>query len=226
MSPGGDRHAASPRPLKAGETRWPAAAAVAAALLVQVFFTDRLVPGPPLLLPGLEALLLVGLLAADPSRISRESRDLRALAVVVILTVGAVNAVALVSLVNRLLGSGLVDGRELLGAAAGVWVTNVLVFGLGYWELDRGGPLGRAGGRPVSFPDLWFPQDGDPTSAPPGWKPRFVDYLFVALTSATAFSPTDTMPLSQRAKAMMGVQSLVSLLTIGLVAARAVNILR
>lgn len=209
-----------------GETRWPAAAAVALALLVQVFLTDRLVPGPPLLLPGLEALLLVGLLAADPSRVTRESRDLRALAVLVILAVGAVNALALGSLVDRLLGRGLTDGRQLLGAAAGVWVTNVLVFGLGYWELDRGGPLGRAGGRATQHPDLWFPQDGDPSAAPPAWRPVFVDYLFVALTSATAFSPTDTLPLTPRAKAMMGVQSLVSLLTIGLVAARAVNILR
>ncbi len=210
-----------------GETRWPAAAAVLAAVVVQVLLTDRLVPGPTLLLPGLEMILLAGLLVADPSRLSRESKDLRLLAVVVIGLVALINAVALGTLVNRLVGSGLSNGRELLGSAAGVWLTNVLVFGLAYWELDRGGPLARAGARAApASPDLWFPQDADPRSAAPGWQPVFADYLFVSLTSATAFSPTDAMPLTPRAKLLMGVQSLVSLLTIGLVAARAVNILK
>ena len=208
------------------ESRWPAAAAVLAAVVVQVFFTDRLVPGPTLLLPGLEALLLVGLLIADPSRLTRESKDLRVLAVTLIGIVALVNAVALGTLVNRLVGSGIANGRQLLTAAAGVWLTNVLVFGLAYWELDRGGPLGRAGARPSPpSPDLWFPQDADQRSAAPGWRPVFADYLFVSLTAATAFSPTDTMPLTPRAKLLVGLQSLVSLLTIGLVAARAVNIL-
>ena len=213
--------------MRAGESRWGAAAAVLAALAVQVFLTDRLLPGPRLLLPGCELLLLVGLLAADPNRVTRESRDLRLLAVGVIALVGLVNTVALGTLVDRLIGAGISDGRQLLASAAGVWLTNVLVFGLAYWELDRGGPLGRAGGREdAGHPDLWFPQDGDPSSAPAGWHPVFGDYLFVALTAATAFSPTDTLPLRRRAKAMMGVQALVSLLTIGLVAARAVNILK
>ncbi|MGZ6792532.1 MAG: hypothetical protein ACXVFV_06235, partial [Mycobacteriales bacterium] len=96
-----------------------------------------------------------------------------------------------------------------------------------YWELDRGGPLGRAGARPApAHPDLWVPQDGDAKDAAPhGWQPVFVDYLFVALCTATAFSPTDTMPLTPRAKLLLGTQALVSLLTVGLVAARAVNIL-
>jgi hypothetical protein len=101
------------------------------------------------------------------------------------------------------------------------------VFGLLYWELDRGGPLGRVGARPApAYPDLQFPQDTAPDSAPPGWRPAFVDYLFVSLTSSTAFSPTDTMPLTRRAKLLMGSQGLVSLLTVGLVAARAVNVLK
>lgn len=210
-----------------GESRWPAALAVLGAVAVQVLLTDRLVPGPTLLLPGLELLLAVGLVVADPGRLTRESKDLRVFAIAVIASVGLVNAVSLAELVNRLVGSGIGDGRQLLGAAAGVWLTNVLVFGLTYWELDRGGPLGRAGARPApSAPDLWFPQDSDPRAAPPGWHPAFVDYLFVSLTASTAFSPTDTMPLTRRAKALVGGQSLVSLLTIGLVAARAVNILR
>jgi hypothetical protein len=101
------------------------------------------------------------------------------------------------------------------------------VFALAYWETDRGGPLGRAGARAAPpYPDLWFPQDGDAKgAAPQGWEPTFVDYLFVSVTAQTAFSPTDTMPLTPRAKLLMGGQGLVSLVTIGLVAARAVNIL-
>lgn len=108
-----------------------------------------------------------------------------------------------------------------------MWLTNVVVFALAYWETDRGGPLGRAGARPAPpYPDLWFPQDGDARDASRvGWEPRFADYLFVSVTASTAFSPTDTMPLTGRAKLLMGGQGLISLLTIALVAARAVNIL-
>jgi hypothetical protein len=209
------------------ESRFPAGLAVAVAIGSQVLLSDVLVPGPRLLLPGIEALLVLGLLAADPNRLSPESRDLRLVSIGLIGLVAFANGWALVSLIDRLVNGHGGSGRELLGAAAGVWVTNVVVFGLAYWEMDRGGPLGRAGARPATaHADLWFPQDGDAKdAAPPGWSPVFVDYLFVSLTGATAFSPTDTMPLTPRAKLLLGLQSLVSLLTVGLVAARAVNIL-
>jgi hypothetical protein len=209
------------------ESRFPAGLAVAVAIGSQVLLSDVLVPGPRLLLPGIEALLVLGLLAADPNRLSPESRDLRLVSIGLIGLVAFANGWALVSLIDRLVNGHGGSGRELLGAAAGVWVTNVVVFGLAYWEMDRGGPLGRAGARPApAHPDLWFPQDGDAKdAAPAGWSPVFVDYLFVSLTGATAFSPTDTMPLTPRAKLLLGLQSLVSLLTVGLVAARAVNIL-
>jgi hypothetical protein len=132
-----------------------------------------------------------------------------------------------VLLVQKLVSGGFSDGKTLLGGAAAVWLTNVVVFGLLYWELDRGGPLGRVGARAApSYADLQFPQDDAPKIAPPGWRPEFLDYLFVSLTSSTAFSPTDTMPLTRRAKALMGSQGLLSLLTVGLVAARAVNVLK
>ena len=140
--------------------------------------------------------------------------------------VALVNALTLGSLVRALVGGGPMTGRQLLGAAAAVWLTNVVVFGLAYWELDRGGPLGRVGARVrPEHPDLLFVQDSSPEQAPSGWQPTFVDYLFVSLTAATAFSPTDTMPLTRRAKLLVGAQSLISLLTVGLVAARAVNVL-
>jgi uncharacterized membrane protein len=171
--------------------------------------------------------LVVGLIAADPNRLTPESTDLRLLALAVIAVVGLVNTASLVLLIRTLVHGGFSDGATLLGSAAAVWLTNVVVFGLLYWELDRGGPLGRVGARPApAYPDLQFPQDSAPAGAPPDWRPAFVDYLFVSLTSSTAFSPTDTMPLSRRAKLLMGTQALVSLLTVGLVAARAVNVLK
>ncbi|MBC7374728.1 MAG: DUF1345 domain-containing protein [Frankiales bacterium] len=206
------------------EPRWHAASAVVAVLVIQVLLTPRLVPGPTLLLPGLEALLLIGLLVASPTLRANNDRRVRLLALVLVGVIAAVNAVTLVELVRRLLEGGLADGRTLLAAAAGVWLTNVMVFALAYWELDRGGPHARLGDDPAR-PDLLFPQDADPVHAPPDWRPGFADYLFTSLTAATAFSPTDTMPLTARAKLLVGLQSLVSLLTVGLVAARAVNVL-
>ena len=170
---------------------------------------------------------MVGLVAADPNRLTPESKDLRLLALAVIGLVGAVNTVSLGLLVHRLIYGRFSDGPMLLGSAAGVWLTNTVVFALLYWELDRGGPLGRVGARAApTHPDLLFPQDTSPKVASPGWRPAYVDYLFVSLTSSTAFSPTDTMPLTRRAKGLMGLQALVSLLTVALVAARAVNVLK
>jgi len=210
-----------------GESRWPAAAAVLVVLLVQLRLPEALVPGPRLVLPALEGALLVGLLAADPRRLTRESRDVRVLAIALVALVALANASSLIALLRALLTSGSQDGTALLASAGGIWLTNVVVFALAYWELDRGGPLGRAGAREgPGHPDLLFPQDNDPQHAPPGWHPVFADYLFVSLTAATAFSPTDTMPLTPRAKLLHGIQSVISLLTVALVTARAVNILK
>lgn len=187
---------------------------------------EPLVPGPRLLLPAVELSLLIGLLAADPRRLHAGSKDLRMLSLGLVGVVAAVNALTLSALVRALVGGGPTTGRQLLGSAAAVWLTNLVAFGLAYWELDRGGPLGRVGARPrPDHPDLLFPQDSSPEQAPAGWQPVFADYLFVSLSAATAFSPTDTMPLTRRAKLLVGVQSLISLLTVGLVAARAVNVL-
>jgi hypothetical protein len=208
------------------ESRVAAGLALAVVIAAQTVLAYQLVPGPRYLLPAVEALLVLGLLATDTKYLNPEAALLRRFSIGLITVVAVVNAIALIRLIDHLVG-GAASGRDLLSAAAGVWVTNVVVFGLAFWELDRGGPLGRSGdlASPAN-PDLWFPQDGDAkNAAPAGWQPVFVDYLFVSLTSATAFSPTDTMPLTSRAKLLMGAQSLISLLTVGLVAARAVNIL-
>ncbi len=118
-----------------------------------------------------------------------------------------------------------VDGMQLLASSIGVWVTNVLAFSLLYWQLDRGGPGSREI-RERKKPDWLFPQQGAPAEdVPPDWQPNFVDYLFLGFSTATAFSPTDALPLTSRAKILMMLESSISLMTIVVVASRAINIL-
>jgi uncharacterized membrane protein len=138
--------------------------------------------------------------------------------------VSLANVASLALLLVTLLNGSQRAGTQLLFAATQIWFTNVLVFALWYWELDRGGPSARMR-RNHREPDFLFPQMSTPGAAPAGWTPRFPDYLYVAFTNATAFSPTDTLPLTVWAKLLMLVQSFASLLTVALVAARAVNIL-
>jgi uncharacterized membrane protein len=198
------------------EPFWPALAAVAGALGLYVTLPHRLTMGPPWLLPGLEALLLAPLALTTPHRRAGESARIRRLALTLIGVIGAANAVALGLLVHFLLAGGRASGSDLLVSAITVWLTNVLVFALWYWELDRGGPGARRERR-----DFLFPQQalgGD-------WRPGFVDYLYLSFTNATSLGPTDTLPLTQPAKLLMMVQALVSLLTLVLVAAHAVNVL-
>jgi uncharacterized membrane protein len=116
------------------------------------------------------------------------------------------------------------SGGQLLVTTAVIWAVNVVVFGLCYWDLDDGGPFERAR-HERSTPDLRFPQDETPEVAPPDWRPRVWDYVFVALTSGMAFSPTDTMPLTLKLKLLVGVEELVSVILIVLVTARAVSVL-
>lgn len=141
-----------------------------------------------------------------------------------IAVVTAANFAAEGLLVHYLLKGGGSGGRSLVLSAAQIWFTNVAVFGLWFWEVDRGGPHMRTAPEPRA-PDFLFPQMGAPESSPRGWRPAFLDYLYVAFTNASAFSPTDAMPLSVRIKSLMLIESIASFLTVGLVAARAVNIL-
>ena len=193
---------------------------------LQLLLADPLVPGVRWLLPAIEALLVIGLVIATEHRVDLEERAVRACSLALLTVVALVNTISLFSLIDRLLAKSSTDGKQLLAGAAAVWLTNVVVFGLAYWETDRGGPLARSRIDPPRRLDLQFPQDADPQLAGPAWRPYFVDYLFVSVTAATAFSPTDVMPLTHRAKLLVGAQSLISLLTVGLVAARAVNILQ
>jgi hypothetical protein len=118
-----------------------------------------------------------------------------------------------------------ITGRQLLMSGGVVWLANAIAFGLAYWELDSGGPVARALAAEPRKPDFQFPQDENPQLAREGWAPRLMDYFYVSLTNAMAFSPTDAMPLTRPAKTLMAAESTLSAVTILLVAARAVNIL-
>jgi uncharacterized membrane protein len=209
----------------AGEHRIPAAVAVAAVIVLQLLLPDRMVPPARYVLPALEAVLLVLLVVVNPFRMDRESTLLRGGGIVLSGVVVVANGWSVVLLVLDLLSGRPETPTGLLAAGAAVWLTNVLAFALLYWEFDRGGPAARAGGR-RHWPDLMFPQmqAGDLAGAQ-DWEPYFADYLYLAFTNATAFSPTDVLPFSRWAKLMMMVQSAVSLTVVVLVVARAVNVL-
>ena len=207
------------------EPRWPATLAVLVAIVLQLVLPRHvaLYLGPRWMIPALEGVLAVALLIANPWH-RLESRNLRPFSVGLIILINAANLVALGGLVSDLLNGTNAGGRSLVYASVPIWLTNVIVFGLWYWELDRGGPAARLKAEHPA-PDFLFPQQTAPGVAP-GWTPTFLDYLYTSFTNATAFSPTDTMPLSPWAKLLMMIQSLASLLTIALVISRAVNILK
>jgi len=192
-------------------------------ILLQVLLPDRLSVGSRWILPGLEAVLLVVMALNSPQRLEGPHSRRRILALATIGVVSVANGISLVLLARLLLENKVQNGHSLIIAGSLIWLTNVLLFSLWYWELDRGGPGMRAAAKD-SEPDFLYPQMTD-LGMFPNWRPRYVDYLYVSLTNATAFSPTDTMPLTDQAKLLMGLQSLVSLVTLGLVVSRAVNIL-
>jgi hypothetical protein len=209
-----------------GESRLPVAAAILVAIALQIFVlpTD-LAFRPWWLLPALEFALLVALGIANPVRINRESTVLRGIGLALVAVASWATAWSAFRLVYELLNRQVGDDpvRLLLNGGA-VWFTNVIVFALWYWEIDRGGPAARANARDV-HPDFLFAQMAAPELADHDWEPNFIDYLYLSYTNATAFSPTDTLPLSRWAKLAMMFQSAVSLATLVLVVARAVNIL-
>lgn len=216
-----------------GENRIPPAVAVIIAGLTYALLPGTLLFGPRFAIPALELALLVALIATNPRRMTRETRWSRLASIgqasIVIIT----NLVALGMLVHALT-QAKTPGGPLLVAAMQVWLTNVIGFGLLYWELDRGGPVARhTTARKKLQPADWrFSQDENAdtvtevavtSSEKSDWVPTFADYLYVSLTNSSAFSPTDTMPLSTRAKALMGTQATAALLTTLLVIARAVG---
>lgn len=215
------------RPRSPESYTWPLVAIVVA-ILPQLLIPVRDRVGPPLAVPIIEtALVLIMLIvAARPGPVSRRARP------VVLVLFGALvaaNAAAAARLVVLVLDGGKVDGvaltaGRLLVSGALVLATNAITFGVLYWQLDLDGPAGRAV-DPLPYPDFQFPQTTTRGLAAPDWRPRFPDYLYVAYTNIVAFSPTDTMPLTRRAKALMALQSMISVGVLVVVLSRVINIL-
>jgi uncharacterized membrane protein len=198
-------------------------AVIAIAIALQLLLPDKFVLKPRTAAPILESVMCVILMISNPGRLNDRHPRLRTLSLVVIGLLAATNVVSTVFLVHAILVGTKYSAAKILASGAAIWITNVIVYALWYWEFDRGGPVERAL-DPAHVPDFLFPQMSD-ARLDPDWHPTFLDYLYVSFTNATAFSPTDTMPLSRWAKLLMLAQSGVSLVTVGLVAARAVNIL-
>jgi uncharacterized membrane protein len=209
----------------AGEQRWPASLAVIVTIGLQLVVPAHLAIQPRWLLPGVEFLLLVVLAIADPGRVNRESRLLRVLGLVVVSAASLATAYSAVRLVAHIAsGGGGESAVQLLVSGGEIWLTNVIVFALWYWEVDLGGPAARANARRV-HPSFLFPQMSAPHLAPEDWEPEFVDYLYLSFTNASAFSAADTVPLTRWAKLAMIFQAAISFGTVILVIARAVNII-
>jgi hypothetical protein len=208
------------------ENRLPVAASIVVAIALQVSLSGRFGLHPRWLLPLLEVAMLAVLTAINPVRLSRPTRVGR------YLTMALAGAITVDNVVSAfLLDYAIVTGKTgndaigLLSAGAAIYLTNIIVFGIWYWELDRGGPFTRMAGMHPN-PDFLFPQMVSPEMSPEHWEPRFLDYLYTSFTNVMAFSPTDTMPLSRWAKSLMALQSAIALSTTALVLARAVNILK
>jgi uncharacterized membrane protein len=211
------------------EPRWPVALSIATFIAITVVLhfavPERESLGPAWLVPTVELLMLCTLLAADPTRIVERRWWLRRFSLTLVFILAAAVGASTVKLIVDLIGGGGVtdSATPLLASGGLVWAGNALIFGLLYWLLDSGGPVARhLGERP--YPDFAFSQQLSPELAPPGWRPLYVDYLILGITTSTAFSPTDVMPMRAWSKLMMALQSIISLLVIGLVIARAVNV--
>ncbi|GAB1641668.1 hypothetical protein [Krasilnikovia sp. MM14-A1259] len=208
----------------AGEHRWPFALAILAMIGLQVMLPDRLTLGSRWLLPVVEIVLMAVLVAANPGRIERPAPWLRRLGLVLIGVVSLSNAGSVALLVRDIVtGHGPSSAAQLLATGGAIWLLNVLTFAVWYWDFDRGGPRARAAGL-HDYPDFLFPQLADERLGK-DWEPQFLDYVYLAFTNATAFSPTDTMPLSRWAKSAMLLQSAISVVIATLVVAKAVNAL-
>jgi hypothetical protein len=202
-----------------GVPRWPAIVALLVVAVLLAFVSDQLTLGPSWLPLVVVMVLLVPLVLAI--RAERHTSR-RALGMAAIGTVTAAVAASTIFLVQQLL-AGRVTAPSLLTSAGGLWAANLFTFALWYWEIDGGGPSKRRRDGHVST-DFLFPQlqVGDGTSSH-GWWPGFLDYLFVAFNASTAFSPTDTLILSRRAKILMMIQATIAFVTVIVIAARAIN---
>jgi len=207
------------------EPVWHVQVTMLVAICLQLLLPDRYVFGSRYILIGIETLLLVAMSFTTPKERIFKSLSRRINVFSLIFLISVANGYGLVEVTRRLLQSGRVNnGRDLILTAVNIYITNIIIFGLWYWEMDGGGP-GQRLLAAKHEQDFLFPQNQHEDYKHPHWQPTFVDYLYVSSTNGMAFSPTDTMPLSRRAKILMLAQATLSLISVALVAARAVNIL-
>ncbi|MEU4240424.1 hypothetical protein [Actinoplanes sp. NPDC026619] len=207
------------------EHRWPVVLALIVLGTLQWYLPDRLTPGPRWLFPLIEAVIGVVLIAANPVRMRRDTPRLRMLSLGLI-TVASLGTVWTVVMLIRDIVSGHDTGSagQLLATGGGIYVMNVLTFAVWFWELDRGGSVARSLGSDP-YPDFLFAPMTSPDMAHQDWEPWFADYLYLSFTNSTAFSPTDTLPMTRGAKFGMAAESAIALVTAALVVAKAVNAL-
>lgn len=210
------------------EPIWHVQLAILLAIAVQIFLDREFVVGPHYNIAIIEFVLLIAVSwpSMSPNKPSARAQTIRRIFGFTLLgLITMTNIISLVLVSNSLLNGSAHDGHVLIYSALAIYATNIIVFGLLYWELDSDSSEGVPDGEPRDF---LFPQNSTDSKVTrqPNWQPTFVDYLYVSVTNGTAFSPTDAMPLTYRAKTLMTVQAFTSLATIALVAARAVNILR
>ena len=208
-----------------GEPRWPVTAVVAVVIGLQLALPTDLTFHYAWAFCVVEAVLVLGVTVQNPRRISTHDTMTRRLSLALVAVMSVANVTSVVALVHQLLTGAVHDAGKLLLSGGSIWLTNIVVFALWYWEFDRGGPGARAEAK-YHVPDFMFPQMSDPDLAAPHWAPAFFDYLYMSFTNSSAFSPTDVLPLTRWAKALMMAQSATSLAVVALVIARAVNILR
>ena len=200
-----------------------AQAALLVAVTLQFTLSDDLVVGPQYVVALLQLVLIFAIGITAPRRHKTASSLHRTMALLLIALVSLINTISLGTIINELVHGQDISGLSLLTSAVGIYFTNIIVFALWYWEIDSPGLTGYQ--HHAHKPSFLFPQSAQNTDEARSWRPTFFDYLYTSLTNGTAFSPTDTLPLTHGAKFLMGIQALVSLLTIVLVTARAVNIL-
>jgi hypothetical protein len=204
---------------------WHVQVLVIAAVIMQFILPQTFSAEPRQFIAILSFLLVIALSFTTPKAPVFQSLGRRINVVVLVALLGIANIYSLYRVANQLLAGTISNGRDLVLTALNIFLTNILVFTLLYWEMDGGGPGKRKVAKNHER-DFLFPQHNLDDSESKKWIPTFVDYFYVSSTNATAFSPTDAMPLSRRAKMLMLTQSLVSLTTIALIISRAVNILR
>ena len=206
------------------ENRGPILLVVLMVIALQFFIPKSLAIPHHKVFCFVEAVLLASIVLIAPKKLGLPHVPQRTLSLILNAFMMLSNAASAILLVEKIVNGSINSPARLLWSGFSIWLSNIVIFSLWYWDFDRGGPSQRAAAK-ESIPDFLFPQMTDPAYASPGWFPTYTDYLYVSVTNASAFSPTDAMPLTKWAKLLMSIQSITSLILVGLVVARAVNIL-